>query len=151
MDAAEQFSPAAGRLAFQTLPSQTAVGLLPAYAASYLVCLRTSRISWVHRFFGDLIIHQAWWVTNSASKGPRSGPGYSVLVGQRFVGPIRPTRGQIATSPLGGLYAGVATGLAAPVPATENVRDSMKCFRTDSQTPVIILYGGWKVESFLGS
>ena len=38
-------------------------------------------------------------------RGPRSGPGYAAPVHQRLTGPIRPTRGHIATSPHGGLYA----------------------------------------------
>ena len=38
-------------------------------------------------------------------RGPRSGPGYSVPVRHHLIGPIRPTRGHIATSPQGGLYA----------------------------------------------
>ena len=38
-------------------------------------------------------------------RGPRSGPGYAVPVRPCLTGPIRPTRGHIATSPQGGLYA----------------------------------------------
>jgi len=38
-------------------------------------------------------------------RGPRSGPGYSVPVRHHLLGPIRPTRGHIAISPHGGLYA----------------------------------------------
>src|SRR5580700_9358815 len=38
-------------------------------------------------------------------RGPRSGPGCSVPVRHHLVGPIRPTRGHIAISPHGGLYA----------------------------------------------
>ena len=38
-------------------------------------------------------------------RGPRSGPGYAVPVRPRLIGPIRPTRRHIATSPHGGLYA----------------------------------------------
>jgi len=38
-------------------------------------------------------------------RGPRSQPGYSVPVGHHLIGPIRPTRGHIAISPHGGLYA----------------------------------------------
>jgi len=38
-------------------------------------------------------------------RGPRSGPGYSVPVRHHLIGPIRPTRGHIAISPHGGLYA----------------------------------------------
>ena len=37
-------------------------------------------------------------------RGPRSGPGYAVPVHQRLIGPIRPTRGHIPTSPYRGLY-----------------------------------------------
>jgi hypothetical protein len=37
-------------------------------------------------------------------RGPRSGPGYAVPVHQRLIGPIRPTRGHIPTSPHSGLY-----------------------------------------------
>jgi hypothetical protein len=37
-------------------------------------------------------------------RGPRSGPGYAVPVHHHLVGPIRPTRGHIPTSPPGGLY-----------------------------------------------
>jgi hypothetical protein len=37
-------------------------------------------------------------------RGPRSGLGYSVPVHQHLLGPIRPTRRHIPTSPLGGLY-----------------------------------------------
>jgi hypothetical protein len=37
-------------------------------------------------------------------RGPRSGPGYSVLVHQRLIGPMRPTCGHISTSPHCGLY-----------------------------------------------
>ena len=36
-------------------------------------------------------------------RGPRSGPGYAVLVHHRLVGPIRPTRRHIPTSPTRGL------------------------------------------------
>ena len=38
-------------------------------------------------------------------RGPRSGPGCSVPVRHHLIGPIRPTRGHIAISPQGGLYA----------------------------------------------
>ena len=38
-------------------------------------------------------------------RGPRSGSGYSVLIHHHLIGPIRPTRGHIAISPHGGLYA----------------------------------------------
>src|SRR5260370_37323537 len=38
-------------------------------------------------------------------RGPRSGPGYAVPVHQHLIGPIRPTRGHIPTSPHCGLYA----------------------------------------------
>src|ERR1017187_9429674 len=38
-------------------------------------------------------------------RGPRSGPGCSVPVRHHLIGPIRPTRGHIAISPHGGLYA----------------------------------------------
>jgi hypothetical protein len=37
-------------------------------------------------------------------RGPRSGPGYSVLVHLRLIGPMRPTCGHISTSPHCGLY-----------------------------------------------
>ena len=37
-------------------------------------------------------------------RGPRSGPGSSVPVHPHLIGPIRPTRRHIPTSPLGGLY-----------------------------------------------
>jgi hypothetical protein len=37
-------------------------------------------------------------------RGPRSGPGYAVPVHRHLLGPIRPTRRHIPTSPLGGLY-----------------------------------------------
>ena len=37
-------------------------------------------------------------------RGPRSGPGYAVPVHPRLLGPIRPTRGHIQTSPTPGLY-----------------------------------------------
>ena len=37
-------------------------------------------------------------------RGPRSGPGYAVPVHRRLLGPIRPTRGHIQTSPTRGLY-----------------------------------------------
>jgi hypothetical protein len=37
-------------------------------------------------------------------RGPRSGPGYAVPVHPRLLGPIRPTRGHIQTSPTRGLY-----------------------------------------------
>ena len=37
-------------------------------------------------------------------RGPRSGPGYSVPVHPHLIGPIRPTRGHIPTSPSRGLY-----------------------------------------------
>ena len=36
--------------------------------------------------------------------GPRSGPGFAVLVHPHLVGPIRPTPRHISTSPPGGLY-----------------------------------------------
>jgi hypothetical protein len=38
-------------------------------------------------------------------RGPRSGPGYSVPVHPHLVSPIRPSCGNIPTSPHGGLYA----------------------------------------------
>ena len=38
-------------------------------------------------------------------RGPRSCPSYAVSNGHHLVDPIRPTRGHIATSPHGGLYA----------------------------------------------
>jgi len=38
-------------------------------------------------------------------RGPRSGPGYVVPVHHHLLGPIRPTRRHITTSPHGGLYA----------------------------------------------
>ncbi len=37
-------------------------------------------------------------------RGPRSGPGYAVPVHHHLIGPIRPTRGHIPTSPTSGLY-----------------------------------------------
>jgi hypothetical protein len=37
-------------------------------------------------------------------RGPRSGPGSSVPIHQRLIGPIRPTRGHIPISSLSGLY-----------------------------------------------
>ena len=37
-------------------------------------------------------------------RGPRSGPGYAVPVHHHLVGPMRPTRRHISTSPPGGLY-----------------------------------------------
>jgi hypothetical protein len=37
-------------------------------------------------------------------RGPRSGPGYAVPVHPHLIGPIRPTRGHIPTSPPRGLY-----------------------------------------------
>jgi hypothetical protein len=37
-------------------------------------------------------------------RGPRSGPGYAVPVHHHLVGPIRPTRGHIPTSPSSGSY-----------------------------------------------
>ena len=48
------------------------------------------------------IAHKPLIVTEA---GPRSGPGYSVPVRHHLIGPIRPTRGHIAISPPGGLYA----------------------------------------------
>jgi hypothetical protein len=36
-------------------------------------------------------------------RGPRSGPGYAVPVHHHLIGPIRPTRGHIPTSPSRGL------------------------------------------------
>src|SRR5262249_42729753 len=36
-------------------------------------------------------------------RGPRSGPGYSVPVRRRLIGPIRPARGRISISPHSGL------------------------------------------------
>ena len=38
-------------------------------------------------------------------RGPRSGPGYAVPIHHHLIGPIRPTRRHIATSPHSGLYA----------------------------------------------
>ena len=38
-------------------------------------------------------------------RGPRSGPGCSVPVHHHLIGPMRPARRHIATSPHGGLYA----------------------------------------------
>jgi hypothetical protein len=37
-------------------------------------------------------------------RGPRSGPGSSVPIHPHLIGPIRPTRGHIPTSPSRGLY-----------------------------------------------
>src|SRR5215510_1477615 len=37
-------------------------------------------------------------------QGPRSGPGFAVPVHPHLIGPIRPTRGHIPTSPTRGLY-----------------------------------------------
>jgi len=37
-------------------------------------------------------------------RGPRSGSGYVVPIHQPLIGPIRPTREHIPTSPAGGLY-----------------------------------------------
>ena len=44
------------------------------------------------------------WVHHDP-RGPRSGPGYRVPVRHHLIDPIRPTRGHIAISPHGGLYA----------------------------------------------
>ena len=53
----------------------------------------------------DSIMHRlGGWVV-LRPRGPRSGPGYSVPVRHHLIGPIRPTRGHIAISPHGGLYA----------------------------------------------
>ena len=38
-------------------------------------------------------------------RGPRSGPGYAVPVHHHLLGPIRPSREHIPTSPQSGLYA----------------------------------------------
>jgi hypothetical protein len=43
--------------------------------------------------------------TSLYSRGPRSGPGYVVLVRHHLIGPIRPTRRHTAISPHSGLYA----------------------------------------------
>ena len=59
-----------------------------------LLCRATDSIA--HRRGGLLLLHP---------RGPRSGPGYSVPNRHHLFGPIRPTRGHIAISPHGGLYA----------------------------------------------
>ncbi len=46
---------------------------------------------------GGLVVHRP--------RGPRSGPGCYLPVRPHLIGPIRPTRRHIATSPQGGLYA----------------------------------------------
>ena len=46
-----------------------------------------------------------WRVITPPPRGPRSSPGYSVPNRHHLFGPTRPTRGHIAISPHGGLYA----------------------------------------------
>jgi len=101
----------AGRLAFQTAPSRVAssLSLLPAYAVPDPVCIRPSCIAWLNvasvlcRSIHSPMHHRGGWVA-LRPRGPRSGPGCSVLVRHHLIGPIRPTRGHIAISPFDGLY-----------------------------------------------
>src|SRR5664279_2284248 len=101
----------AGRLAFQTAPSRVAssLSLLPAYAVPDSVCIRPSCIAWLNvasvlcRSIHSPMHHRGGWVA-LRPRGPRSGPGCSVLVRHHLIGPIRPTRGHIAISPFDGLY-----------------------------------------------
>ena len=51
------------------------------------------------------ILHRHAVEYSTYPRGPRSGPGCSVPVRHHLIGPIRPTRGHIAISPHGGLYA----------------------------------------------
>jgi hypothetical protein len=93
------------------LPNTSAnLSLLPACAGRCLVCVHPSRASspqqW-HRSESGLWARLRTAIRWSLHhpRGPRSGPGYSVPVRHHLIGPIRPTRGHIAISPHGGLYA----------------------------------------------
>jgi len=107
------FPSTAGRMAFQTAPSQHVAQLKPAPG------MRWPRIglppSFVHRVrihecpalcrVGYAPMHRrGGWVV-LLPRGPRSGPGYAVPVRHHLFDPIRPTRRHIATSPQSGLYA----------------------------------------------
>jgi hypothetical protein len=86
------------------------LSLLPACAGRCLVCVHPSCASspqqW-HRSESGLWARLRTAIRWSLHhpRGPRSGPGYSVPVRHHLIGPIRPTRGHIAISPHGGLYA----------------------------------------------
>jgi hypothetical protein len=93
------------------LPNTSAnLSLLPACAGRCLVCVHPSCASspqqW-HRSESGLWARLRTAIRWSLHhpRGPRSGPGYSVPVRHHLIGPIRPTRGHIAISPHGGLYA----------------------------------------------
>ena len=53
----------------------------------------------------DSIVHRLGGWVALRPRGPRSGPSYAVSARHHLLGPIRPTRGHIAISPHGGLYA----------------------------------------------
>jgi len=63
-------------------------------------------------------------------RGPRSGPGYAVPVYLHLIGPIRPARGHIPTSPARGLY--VMPSLCVPPrrPASGSVLSLKHSFST---------------------
>ena len=93
------------------LPNTSAnLSLLPACAGRCLVCVHPSCASspqqW-HRSESGLWARLRTAIRWSLHhpRGPRSGPGCSVPVRHHLIGPIRPTRGHIAISPHGGLYA----------------------------------------------
>jgi len=106
------FPSTAGRLAFQAVPSWMISGLslLPACAVRHPVCIRPSCASWSQRLSRSvsgrrLDCAPPWRSLLLRPRGPRSSPGYSVPNRHHLFGPIRPTRGHIAISPHGGLYA----------------------------------------------
>ena len=74
----------------------------------------------------DLPIAAAFLSRLSRDNTHRSGPGYSVpVVRHHLIGPIRPTRGHIAISPHGGLYAMPSLLRGAP----EATRERFRAFR----------------------
>src|SRR5262249_45046657 len=103
------------KLAYQTEPSVIALrlSLLPASPSRDQVCLHPSCFPRQHGSSVQSRKPPARWSTappcerptSLYSRGPRSGPGYVVLVHHHLIDPIRPSRGHTAISPHSGLYA----------------------------------------------
>src|SRR5215510_10682718 len=97
---------ASPKLAYQTGPALITLrlSLLPACPPRDQVCLRPSCSPRQH-VSPALSRRPLLGGTPPYSRGPRSGPGYVVPAHHHLIGPIRPTRGRIATSSLCDLYA----------------------------------------------
>src|SRR5262249_3496117 len=105
--------PPAGRLAYQAGPTQSVCQLKPAPGIRWPSLGLSSPV--VQRVadlggpgLGGAMVpiiprHSVGYPTYP--RGPRSGPGYVVLVHHHLIGPMRPTRRHTATSPPSGLYA----------------------------------------------